>query len=235
MKVLIVDDEPLARSELHYLIAKNERIKNIYEAETITEALERMLQFQIDVLFLDIHLMDESGIDLAEKLKKFNNPPAIVFATAYDEYAVKAFELNATDYILKPFDNERVQAAIEKVAQKRPPITKPETIVVPCDERIYLLKPESIVAISVDNNKTTLYTGNESYLTQETLTHWQQNLSDDQFMKVHRSFLINIDEIKEIQSWFNHTNQLTMTNQVKVPVSRSYLKQFRKRVGISPE
>lgn len=231
MRILIVDDEPLARDELHYLISHNPDVTDIQQAATISEALEKMLQQPIDLLFLDIHLMDESGISLAEKIKKFATPPQIVFATAYDEYAVKAFELNAVDYILKPFANDRVQAAIEKVAQLVP-AAQTETIPVHSDERIYLVKPEEIVVVSVDNNETTVATHRDNYITHETLSQWETTLPALQFMRVQRSYLINVQEIKEIQPWFNNTYQLTMTNDWKVPVGRSYLKDFRKRVGI---
>ncbi|MGP6139861.1 LytTR family transcriptional regulator DNA-binding domain-containing protein [Jeotgalibaca sp. A127] len=231
MRILIVDDEPLARDELRFLVSQNPAVTDIQQAATISEALEKMLQQPIDLLFLDIHLMDESGISLAEKIKHFANPPQIVFATAYDEYAVKAFELNATDYILKPFAPERVEAAIEKV-NRRLPDTQPETIAIHSDERIYLVKPEEIVVVSVDNNETTVATYTNAYVTHETLSQWEATLPVSQFMRVQRSFLINLEEIKEIQPWFNNTYQLTMTNDAKVPVGRSYLKDFRKRVGI---
>lgn len=233
MRVLIIDDEPLARDELRYLVSQHPVIEDIQEAATISEGLEKMLQQPIDLLFLDIHLMDESGITLAEKIRTFNNPPQVIFATAYDDHAVKAFELNATDYILKPFANARVQAAIEKAWQNRPEVeTEPETIPIHADERIYLIRPEDIVMVSVDNNATTVVTHTAAYLTNESLSQWEERLSVSLFMRVQRSFLINLKEIKEIQPWFNNTYQLTLTNDKKVPVGRSYLKEFRKRIGI---
>lgn len=115
MKTLIVDDEPLARNELHYLLDLNEVIHLIEEAENIEETLEKLLYETFDLIFLDINLMDESGIDLAQKVNKMKHTPHIIFATAHENFAIRAFELNTTDYILKPFDKERVNQAVNKV------------------------------------------------------------------------------------------------------------------------
>ena len=114
MRVLIVDDEPLARDELAYLLGQCEGVSAIAQAESIEEALGAMLEEPMDLIFLDIHLTNESGLSLAGKINKIKNPPMIIFATAYDDYAVKAFELNATDYVLKPFELERIQQAVKK-------------------------------------------------------------------------------------------------------------------------
>lgn len=181
MKTLIVDDEPLARNELNYLLTQNGQFDKIEEAETISETLEKLLYDTYDVIFLDIHLMDESGLDLAEKIKKMRQPPYIIFATAHDNFAVKAFELNATDYILKPFEQARIDAAVARVAAQLQTHTKtetevksevtnhqqqkqkstdkaPEVLPIEVDERIYVLNQKDIIALTVNNKKTTLHT-----------------------------------------------------------------------------
>ena len=109
MKAIIVDDEPLARNELRYLLTEIQPFEQISEAETIQETLELLLFDTYDVVFLDINLMDESGLDMASKINQMANHPHIIFATAHDNFAVKAFELNATDYILKPFEKSRIE------------------------------------------------------------------------------------------------------------------------------
>lgn len=114
MKVAIIDDEPLARMELTYLLEQTNEVASIVQGESIEEAFQILLTDQPDLLFLDIHLTDESGIDLARKLTMVANPPLIIFATAYDNHALEAFEVNALDYILKPFEEERVRKAIAK-------------------------------------------------------------------------------------------------------------------------
>lgn len=242
MRILIVDDEPLARNELAYLVSQNKDVTSIEEAESIEEAMEKMLQVPVDLIFLDVHLINESGLSLAEKLQHFSHPPQIIFATAYDEYAVKAFEYNATDYVLKPFENKRIQQAIVKASERNRESLEAsfsesvneemESVPVHTGERIYLLKPAEIIVASVENNETTLYTENNEFVTHDSLQLWEKRLPAGIFMRVHRSYLLNLQKIKEIQPWFNNTYQVTMTNGMKAPVSRSYLKAFRERVGI---
>ncbi|WP_041556639.1 LytTR family transcriptional regulator DNA-binding domain-containing protein [Carnobacterium sp. 17-4] len=241
MQTLIVDDEPLARDELAYLLERCEGITTIIEAESIEEALEKMLQYEIDLIFLDIHLTSESGLTLANKINQLKNPPMIIFATAYDEYALKAFELNATDYVLKPFELPRIQYAVQKawVSYQKEQIhlqkNKPEclkTIPIQMDERIYIVKIDDIIAVAVDNGITTIYTIEKDYIANEPLNAYEEKVKGHAFLRVHRSYLLNVKEILEIQPWFNHTFLVTMSNQAKIPVSRHYMKQFKEEVGL---
>lgn len=243
MKVLLVDDEPLARNELKYLLNQCKGIASIQEASTVQEALEILLIDSIDLLFLDIQLTDETGMDLAEKLTKVSDSPEIVFATAYDNYAIDAFEKNARDYILKPFEFERVQEAVERVkrsidykkertnkeVEKRLPR---KSVPIQEQERIVMVEMNDILAIEVSQGETMIYAKEAEYHTQETLTSWEEKLDKHHFMRVHRSFIVQIDAIREIQPWFNHTYQLTLTKELKIPVSRSYMKKFRDRMGL---
>lgn len=241
MHTLIVDDEPLARNELAYLLEQCEGISSIEEADSIEEALEKMLQQQVDLIFLDIHLTNESGLSLADKVNQLKNPPMIIFATAYDDYAIKAFELNAKDYVLKPFALPRIQQAVEKAyrsyrkkdgssqEKSREPL---QNLPIQVDERIYVVKIADIIAIGIENGETTIYTKEKQYVTHEPLSAFEKKVGGYAFLRVHRSYLINSKEIAEIQPWFNHTYQVTMSNNVKIPVSRSYMKQFKDEVGL---
>ncbi|MPN19942.1 Sensory transduction protein LytR [bioreactor metagenome] len=198
----------------------------------------------MDLIFLDIHLTNESGLSLAGKINKLKKPPLIIFATAYDDYAVKAFELNATDYVLKPFEMERIQQAVKKaygqyrkqqVGEVEVPKQKDiglQVLPIQMDERIYMLQVPEIIAIGVENGETTIYTKNMTYIIHEPLSALEKKIDGHPFLRVHRAFLINLKEIKEIQPWFNHTFQLTMSNGLKIPVSRSYMKEFKEKVGI---
>lgn len=243
MRILIVDDEPLARDELAYLVELHSHVESIDKAESIEEALEKMVNQKPDLVFLDIHLTDESGFDLAEKFKRMQHPPQIVFATAYDEYALKAFEVDAIDYILKPFEAERVKQAVEKACLKLTNSTKEtthlqekegrETLAVQVDERIFILNVADILYISVDNGASHIFTTDQQYDTSETLTHLANRLDSNRFFKTHRSFIVNREAIQEIQPWFNHTYQITVKNGDKVPVSRSYVKQLKEQIGLS--
>ncbi|WP_320165151.1 LytTR family transcriptional regulator DNA-binding domain-containing protein [uncultured Trichococcus sp.] len=244
MRVLIVDDEPLARDELAYLLGQCEGVSAVAQADSIEEALGTMLEEPVDLIFLDIHLTNESGLSLAGKINKLKKPPLIIFATAYDDYAVKAFELNATDYVLKPFELERIQQAVKKAygQYQKGQIKELESpkqndagfqvLPIQMDERIYMLQVPEIIAIGVENGETTIYTKNMTYIIHEPLSALERKIGGHPFLRVHRAFLINLKEIKEIQPWFNHTFQLTMSNGLKVPVSRSYMKDFKEKVGI---
>lgn len=242
MQTLIVDDEPLARNELAYLLKSCEGITATVEAESIEEALGKMLQYKIDLIFLDIQLTSESGLTLANKINQLTNPPMVIFATAYDEYAIKAFELNATDYVLKPFELPRIQAAVQKAYvryQKERVHLQVEdkqecllTLPIQMDERIYIIKIENIIAIAVEKGTTKVYTCEKEYIANEPLNAYEEKVKGHAFLRVHRSYLLNTKEILEIQPWFNHTFLVTMSNQVKIPVSRHYMKQFKEEVGL---
>ncbi len=244
MHILIVDDEPLARNELAYLI--NQCSKNIIisEADDEASALDVINHETIDSVFLDIHLTSENGLDIADKINSLPTPPDIVFATAYDDYAIKAFERDAKDYILKPFTLERVHQTISRLAVNsqqslkamtvptNPSNTKFKRIPVEAGDRIVLLDVNDILAIEVQKGDTTIYTAEEEYYDNQPLIKWQEKLSDYEFLRVHRSYLIQIDAIKEVQPWFNQTYQITLVNGMSIPVSRSYLKAFKEVLGL---
>lgn len=241
MHTLIVDDEPLARNELSYLLGQCEEVGAVQEADSIEEALAKMLQEDIDLAFLDIHLTEESGLSLADKINRMPNPPIIVFATAYDDYAIQAFDRNARDYLLKPFELERVQQAVQRAnatfnEQKNDfeEVKEPSSgFPVQMNDRIFMVRAEEIHAVEVNQGETTIYTADKDYKTLEPLNSWEKKLPTPPFMQVHRSFLVNLDKIKEIQPWFNQTYQITTENDLKVPVSRSYVQLFKKRMGLN--
>lgn len=114
MNILVVDDEPLARDELSYLLKQNLLVDAVDQADSIATAISKLLKGKIDVIFIDISLNDENGFELADELKKLAQPPLIIFATAFDSFAVKAFDIDAIDYILKPFEQMRIDQALEK-------------------------------------------------------------------------------------------------------------------------
>ena len=244
MHILIVDDEPLARDELAYLVETHSNVISVDKAESIEEALEKMVNQKPDLVFLDIHLTDESGFDLADKFKKMNHPPKIVFATAYDEYALKAYEVDASDYILKPFEEELVRQAVEKSHSAISHLsTSEETtnlareingkIAIQADERIFVITLSDIIYISVDNGASHIITKQQQIDTNETLTHLESRLNSTLFFKIHRSFIVNREAIQEVQPWFNHTYQVTVKNGDKIPVSRSYVKQLKEEIGLN--
>ncbi|MCR8927133.1 LytTR family transcriptional regulator DNA-binding domain-containing protein [Priestia megaterium] len=244
LRVLIVDDEMLARDELKYLLHRTKEVDFIEEAESIEEALDKMMDEKPDLLFLDIQLSDDSGFDIAKRLKKMKNPPAIIFATAYDQYALQAFEVDAIDYILKPFDEERVVQAIHKYKKMRVPhpAVKEESIgesssqtgklAISVDDSIVLVNIKDILFVGLIEGEVTIQTITESYHTADTLAMLEKKLPSQSFSRVHRGYIVNVDHISEVQPWFNSTYNLVMKNDERVPVSRTYAKELKKRLGI---
>ncbi|MFF2879470.1 LytR/AlgR family response regulator transcription factor [Gottfriedia sp. NPDC057991] len=238
LKALIVDDEPLARDELAYLLKRSKEVEIVGEADSIRSTLELIQIEEVDVVFLDIQLADESGLELAQKMQDLSHQPAIVFATAFDEYALNAFDLHAIDYILKPFDEIRIQKTIEKLAKlsmksiktevkKNPPHLKQDKLAISVDERILLITFEEITYIFTQEGKTRVVTDKMTYRLNEPLINLERKLQNTSFTRVHRSYIVNLDKIIEIQPWFNSTYNLIMNDGEKVPVSRTYTKELK--------
>lgn len=243
LKAYIVEDEPLAREELKYLLTESKQVEIVGEADCLIDAIKDISKYRPDLVFLDINLDRDNGLELAKRLLQLKPTPAIVFVTAYDEYALQAFELNAIDYILKPFDEERIRKTLEKIIQvgkigneKRPFISFPQKVnlgktAVLVDERIVLLENDSIIYLEAFEGKCRVKTMNDEYVVSDSLVILEKKLSNTQFMRVHRSFIVNMDHIVEIHPWFNSTYNVLLKDQSKVPVSRTYVKDFKMYVN----
>ncbi len=167
--------------------------------------------------------------------------PYIVFATTYDQYALDAFDVNATDYILKPFEKDRIDETLKRVDRI---LKKPEALVnsdmcknprlsVTVDERTIIIKKSDILYLEAQNGNVLIYTKNLPLITsKQTLINLEKQLDPEQFLRVHRSFLVNLDMILEFQPSFNHTYELTLINGTKITVSRSYVAKTKKVLGI---
>ncbi|MBO3077792.1 response regulator transcription factor LytR [Mammaliicoccus vitulinus] len=239
MHALIVDDEPLARNELKYLLNQIGSFSQIEEAENIEETLEQLLSHEFDVIFLDINLMEESGLDLAKKINKMKHVPHIIFATAHDTYAVQAFELEATDYILKPFEKSRIEQAIKKITNSESSqlnetklVNQDEVLPIEIEDRIYVLNLDDIIAVSVNQGVTTINTVETKYETNEPLSYYEKKLNQSKFIRIHRASIINKKHIQSVEHWFNSTYQVTLTGNIKLQVSRSYMKPFKSEIGL---
>ncbi|ASS72186.1 LytR/AlgR family response regulator transcription factor [Bacillus atrophaeus] len=241
LRVLIVDDEILARDELAYLLKRTNEVDEIDEAENIESAFDRMMDQKPDLLFLDVDLSGENGFDIAKRLNKMKHPPAVVFATAYDQYALKAFEVNALDYLTKPFDEERVQQTIKKYKKVKPDTGEPmeqtglvnhHKLAVSVGESIVILDASEIIFAGIADGHTEVKTHETSYSVSDTLAVIEKKLPDADFIRVHRSYIVNTEYIKEIQPWFNSTYNLIMKDGSKIPVSRTYAKELKKLLHI---
>ncbi|QLL70057.1 LytTR family DNA-binding domain-containing protein [Lactobacillus sp. 3B(2020)] len=244
MKVLIVDDEPLAREELRYLVADHPAVEEVLEADGVAEANTTVNNQKPDLVFLDIKLGDGNGMALAKRWKRASYQPAVIFATAYDQYALDAFEADALDYILKPFDEDRVQEAIDRVlrvhgqkqvdesvnrisSQENPRLSvmaEDLTIVISKEELCYLEAQSGNVYLHLINGK--------EVVSRQTLTSLTEQLSTEQFLQVHRSYVVNLNQISILQPATNHTYELTMINGDKVPVSRSFVGKLKVALGL---
>ncbi|MGX6442916.1 LytR/AlgR family response regulator transcription factor [Neobacillus sp. K501] len=244
LKAYIVDDEPLARDELKYLLIRSKQVMVLGESDCFDKAIEEISLMKPDIVFLDIELSEENGLKLAGQLASLESPPVIIFATAYDEYALQAFELNAFDYILKPYDEERIQKTLEKInrMQKiggkvfsvKPSLSNDSNgkFAILVDERIILLTFDEIVYMESSEGKCTIGTLAQKYTVSEALVVLEKKLNPTKFLRVHRSFIVNVDHIIEIEPWFNSTYNLYMKNGSKIPVSRTYIKDLKLMIGI---
>ncbi|MFR0609284.1 LytR/AlgR family response regulator transcription factor [Limosilactobacillus mucosae] len=244
MKVLIVDDEPLARNELHYLLKENMLIDQIDEADGVMAADQKVNTDHPDLVFLDIKLDDGNGMALARRWKKLPQPPAVVFATAYDSYAVDAFNEAAVDYILKPFDPERIKEAVVRVAKIRGNGDRVENVAeqaawhnprlsITIDDKTMVIQKRDIMYIETQGGYTHLHLrGDKLLISRQTLTSIAQLLDPKHFLRIHRGYIVNLDQIDEMQPSFNHTYELTLKDGSKIPVSRSYVAKTKKAIGL---
>lgn len=246
IKALVVEDEPLARDELVYLLKRCSNINIIGECDSVEQSYDYLLNGEVDVVFLDIELGEQNGLQLAEFIQKQEHPPEIIFATAYDEYALHAFKVEAIDYLLKPFDEERLAQAINKVEkicllkQHTNLVSKTnhqnnspsfEKLAVTSEDRIKIISIDDIIYISAQNGKTSIATSKEVFPVTSTLIQLEQRLKTNDILRVHRSFLVNKNKIKEIEPYFNSTFLLCMQDGEKIPVSRNYTKELKQTFG----
>lgn len=237
MKAIIVEDEVLARQELRYLIETHSKIKVEAEFEDGLDALKFLQNQEVDVLFLDINIPSIDGVLLAHNISKFSVKPYIVFITAYKEHAVEAFEVEAFDYILKPYSESRIISMLAKLeaahTQQHRAIPKQ---LQPSITKVNLYKNEKIIVVdandiyyAVAQEKTTeVVTKSEKYIMHLSISDFYERLPKDIFFRCHRSYLVNTEKIKEIVPWFNNTYLLRLNDiDAEIPVSRSKSKEFR--------
>jgi len=230
MKVLIVDDERPARSELSYLIQKYKKDSEIFLASSGAEALEIQKENAPDLAFIDIDLTDTKGTILARQMKEESPNLEVVFATAYNNYADKAFEIEALYYILKPFDDEKVVHALKKYDKitSFKPVTV-EKLSIPNDKKTKLIDIKEIVYIETDNRHCIIHTKAKEYKGSLSLNICEQKLRGKNFFRIHKSFLINLEYVEEIYTYFQNTTCVKLKgyeNKV-IPVSRGKLKELK--------
>lgn len=241
MNVYVIEDEVLARQELIYLLNETGKVSVVGEAEDIHQALWDINEKQPDAVFLDIELENGNGLDLAKQFKNMKKPPMIVFVTAYDEYAVTAFELDAIDYIVKPIDKTRLTTAVNKLLHRHgePRLKvingdtkdKKYSITVKEADRIVVINTKDILYIGTENRQAYIQTVDKKYET-DTLLYKIMDKLDHSFVQVHRGYIVNVKQIAALEPWFNRTYLIVLKNGSKVSVSRSYVKSVKQVLGL---
>jgi two-component system LytT family response regulator len=231
-KTLIVDDEPLARERLRTLLARDPDIHIVGECGGGRSAIAAVAKHNPDLMFLDVQMPEIDGFAVIEAIGP-GAVPAVVFVTAHDQYAVKAFEVHALDYLLKPFDSERFKNALRRAKRQLEGglsdrlaallrTTQPQRFVIKNAGRITFLKVDEIDWIEAEGNYVRLHTGSESHLLRETMNGIEARLDARQFMRIHRSRIVNIDSIKELKPWFRGEYVVVLRGGEKLTLTRSY-------------
>lgn len=235
MRVAIIDDEKPSRSELSYLIERELPDVIITEFSSGQEVLDSISKESYDLFCIDINLGDINGITLATTIRKVIPNTEIVFATAYNNYADKAFEIDAMYYLLKPFSEIKVRQMIEryKSKQDKNKIKDEEVlsrISLFVDKKFIMIDIEDIVYIESENRGCLVHTKKESYKDNNTLNFFEDKLQSRGFFRIHKSFLINLKQILEIHPWFNNTYCIKLEGfkDVLLPVSRNQIKDLKK-------
>ncbi|WP_145579450.1 LytR/AlgR family response regulator transcription factor [Yersinia vastinensis] len=242
MKAIIVEDEFLAQEELSYLIRQHSGITIEATFEDGLDVLKYLQNHQVDAIFLDINIPSLDGVLLAQNISKFTHKPYIIFITAYKEHAVEAFEIEAFDYILKPYHESRIVTMLQKLEalHKRDNQNNKEqasspshrsaahTINLMKDERIIVTDINDIYYAAAQEKVTLVYTRREEFIMPMNITEFCSRLPEEYFFRCHRSYCVNLAKIREIVPWFNNTYILRLSDlDFEVPVSRSKIKEFR--------
>ena len=239
LRAMIVDDEAPARSELRFLLEQTGKIGTISEASSVRSAIEMLMESRVDVIFLDIHMPGASGLQLAEALHKLNNPPAIVFVTAYSNYGVEAFDVDATDYLMKPVEEERLNRAIDKVIARAKPAAEPakaasiERIPVEKGGRKVLIPVDQIRYIMAKDDYSCIFTEDDRYLSTTSLAQFESKLGDFGFFRVHRRYIVNLANVEDVETVSSGAIQLGITGvEDRIPVSRRRVVPLKKALSI---
>ena len=250
IRALIVDDEPLAREMIVDMLVGDAEVEILGECGDGLAAVAAIEDHRPDLVFLDVQMPELDGFGVLEAIEQ---TPVIVFVTAYDQYALRAFEVHALDYLLKPFDRERFDKALQRAKhqiERERAGTAPQELVAlladlksrpkPLDRlvikaggRVFFLRADEIDWIESAANYVRLHAGREAHLLRETITGLAAKLDPDKFLRIHRSIIVNLDRVKELQPWFHGDYVVIMQDGAQLTSSRNYREQLRKLLGKS--
>lgn len=235
IRALVVDDESLARRNLTVLLRRDPDIESITECSSGLGAIGEIRKSQPDLVFLDVQMPECGGFDVLELLGG-DLPPVIIFVTAYDEYALRAFEAGALDYLLKPFDDARFGRALnrakEKLAHYLPAKGRvTERLVVRSQGQVLFLNVADIDWIEAAGYYACLHVGSDTHVLRRSLSELQQDLGEHRFTRIHRSIIVNLDRVRGLQLQEGGEYEVVLRSKVRLRLSRRYRKQLQVRMG----
>ena len=249
-RVLIADDEPLARERLRMLLRGEQWLEVVAECHNGPDAVSAIRDLRPDLVFLDVQMPGANGFEVIEAIGPSRMPP-VVFVTAYDQYALRAFDVRALDYLLKPFDRERFEQALTRARQqlhqtgdgdlerrlrqlvddlKETP-HRVDRFVIKSGGRVYFVRADEVDWIEAAGNYVKLHVGTDSHLIRETMNAVEQKLSPEVFVRIHRCHIVNIEQVRELQPWFNGEYVVFLKNGTRLTLSRGYRERLQDRVG----
>ena len=234
MKAILVDDERLARKELRSLLSSYKEIEIVDECANVDEAIKSIETNNPDLVFLDINMPEKNGFELITALDK---TPKVIFVTAYDEYAIRAFEVNALDYLLKPVHPERLDEAIKKLEVNKEeieeeveldtPLTEEDQIFLKDGEKCWFVTLKDIRLFESEGNYVRVYFNNNKPLILKSLNNLDQRLDSKCFFRANRKYIINLKWVNNIENWFNGGLQVELKDGTKIEISRRQAAKFK--------
>lgn len=242
---LIIDDEKLARDLLREFLETFPQIEIIGESNKGTDAVEQINKLKPDMIFLDVQMPGMNGFDVLDEIE---HEPYVIFTTAYDQYAIQAFERNAVDYLLKPLDQDRFKLAVDRALKRKKmeegniedllgslrPVNQRTSydshIFVQKSEKLFNLPVDEIIYLEASGDYTVISTKNDQFVSSSGIGKLEEIMNPDTFIRVHRSTIVNVNYLKEIERHFNGGMVVKMQNGKSFPVSRTYAKLIRKKV-----
>ena len=236
LKAMIVDDEAPARSELKFLLDELGQTEVVAEAASVREAIEKLKEYPCDVMFLDVNMPEATGLQLAEALQHLKYPPAVVFVTAYSEFALDAFKVNAIDYLVKPVETDRLQQAVNRASEYitlHVKASQSERIPVEKGGKKILIPIDSIRFVMARDDYAYLQTDNDRYFSTVSLAQLEKRLDGHGFFRVHRGYLVNLSHDEEVEPVPGGTLLLSLNaTDEKIPVSRRRVSSLKKALGL---
>jgi two-component system LytT family response regulator len=249
-RVLIVDDEPLARERIRTLLSEDSNFEVAGEAGDGAAAAQAITALNPDLVLLDVQMPGADGFDVIDAVGA-DKMPFVVFVTAYDRYALRAFDVHALDYLLKPFDRDRFRQALTHANQQldkqkggeiekrlaaivndlRPGKARTDRFVVKSGGRIFFVRTLDIDWIEAAGNYVKLHVGTDSHLIRETMNNVEARLSPETFVRIHRCHIVNIEQVRELQPWFNGEYVVFLKNGTRLTLSRGYRERLQDRIG----